>query len=512
MAASARRRAVAPRRPRRGARGGGWRSLLRAVLPLAVVLLCVRVVLKGGRLVGQWRTPKSTGAAPAVSRAGVPPLRTPPSPLLPQVGLASSPAATTAGAAATSKAEPPPPAVPVVVAVDPTAAAAPRCAAAATCGAPAGEQPSTADVEATTAVLLFTHSRADYLETALASVAATHPRRHGALPLFVSQDAQGEGDLDTYANVTAVLTSFGFTAAAANITYTHWAHTSPYPHDVNTSDYWFLNVVAYRKITRHYGYALRRLFTEHPTFQRVIILEDDMRLAPDAFDYWVATAPLLDADPTLYCVSGWNDNGKAALSGDTAALHRTDWFPGLGWTLTRSLYEELAPKWPTLFWDDWMRHPDQRRGRHCIRPEVSRVANFGEAGASSSYDYKAHISQVVTAEERVDWAAMDFAYLDPDAYAAAFWGRLRAATLWRYTNYLRSKVAPGDVAVRFPPGNIDPVAKRVGAMADHRHGVWRTSYGGVVVVPWGGRGRWAFLVPRNWEEVLPPDVQLQEPT
>mgnify|MGYP003854062155 CR=1 FL=1 len=31
-------------------------------------------------------------------------------------------------------------------------------------------------------------------------------------------------------------------------------------------------------------------------------------------------------------------------------------------------------------------------------------------------------------------------------------------------------------------------------------------------VPWGGEGRWAFLVPRNWQEVLPPDVQLQEPT
>jgi len=369
-----------------------------------------------------------------------------------------------------------------------------------------------AHIEATTAVLLFTHSRADYLTRSLSSVAAVHPHRAGALPLFVSQDAQGEGDLDTYANVTAVLTAFEATAAAANITYTHWAHTSPYPADVDPSDYWFLNVVAYRKITRHYEYALRRLFGEHPSFERVIILEDDMELAPDAFDYWVATAPLLDADPTLYCVSGWNDNGKSSLGGDPAALHRTDWFPGLGWTLTRRLYEELAPKWPKLFWDDWMRHPDQRRGRHAIRPEVSRVANFGEAGASASFDYKAHISKVVTATEGVEWAAADFAYLAPDVYAAAFWARLRAATLWRYTNYLRSRTADGDVAVRFPPGNIEPVAKRVGAMSDHRHGVWRTSYGGVVVVPWGGEGRWAFLVPRNWQEVLPPDVQLQEPT
>lgn len=76
----------------------------------------------------------------------------------------------------------------------------------------------------------------------------------------------GEGGLDTYANVTAALPTLGRTAAASNITftYTHWVHTSPYPHDLNTSDYWFLHVVACRKITRHYGYALRRLFTEHP--------------------------------------------------------------------------------------------------------------------------------------------------------------------------------------------------------------------------------------------------------
>jgi len=459
--------------------------VLRLLLPIAVAVLVVRIAVKGGRLLGYWRgkTAAPVTAAEAVASAST--LPPSPAPALSIDAMRSDVSDSALSNVGDSS------------------------------SAVGGGHPPLgrlAHIEATTAVLLFTHSRADYLTRSLSSVAAVHPHRAGALPLFVSQDAQGEGDLDTYANVTAVVTAFEATAAAANITYTHWAHTSPYLADVDPSDYWFLNVVAYRKITRHYEYALRRLFGEHPSFERVIILEDDMELAPDAFDYWVATAPLLDADPTLYCVSGWNDNGKPSLGGDPAALHRTDWFPGLGWTLTRRLYGELAPKWPKLFWDDWMRHPDQRRGRHAIRPEVSRVANFGEAGASASFDYKAHISKVVTATEGVAWAAADFAYLAPDVYAAAFWARLRAATLWRYTNYLRSRTADGDVAVRFPPGNIEPVAKRVGAMSDHRHGVWRTSYGGVVVVPWGGEGRWAFLVPRNWQEVLPPDVQLQEPT
>jgi len=47
-------------------------------------------------------------------------------------------------------------------------------------------------------------------------------------------------------------------------------------------------------------------------------------------------------------VSAWNDNGKAGLVDESAPflLYRTDFFPGLGWMLTRDLWLELAPKWP----------------------------------------------------------------------------------------------------------------------------------------------------------------------
>jgi alpha-1,3-mannosyl-glycoprotein beta-1,2-N-acetylglucosaminyltransferase len=36
------------------------------------------------------------------------------------------------------------------------------------------------------------------------------------------------------------------------------------------------------------------------------------------------------------------------------------------------MWEEIGPKWPEAFWDDWLREPPQRRGRHCLRPEISR--------------------------------------------------------------------------------------------------------------------------------------------
>ena len=52
--------------------------------------------------------------------------------------------------------------------------------------------------------------------------------------------------------------------------------------------------------------------------------------------------------------------------------------------LTQTLWKELGPSWPGAYWDDWLRHPNQRKNRACIRPEVSRSYTFGEKGTSNS--------------------------------------------------------------------------------------------------------------------------------
>ena len=93
-------------------------------------------------------------------------------------------------------------------------------------------------------------------------------------------------------------------------------------------------------------------------------------------------------------MSAWNDNGQSdhvsdarwsdRLSSPAERLYRSDFFPGLGWMLTRSLWEELRGQWPAAYWDDWLRHPDRRKGRACIRPEVCRSFTFGKMGTSNS--------------------------------------------------------------------------------------------------------------------------------
>ena len=48
-------------------------------------------------------------------------------------------------------------------------------------------------------------------------------------------------------------------------------------------------------------------------FQSVIMTEDDLTISVDFFDYFDAMHNVLIKDPTLFCVSAWNDNGKKEL-------------------------------------------------------------------------------------------------------------------------------------------------------------------------------------------------------
>ena len=89
----------------------------------------------------------------------------------------------------------------------------------------------------------------------------------------------------------------------------------------------------------------------------------------------------MDTDPSVYCISAWNDIGQKKFVQDPTEFRRTSYFPGLGWMLRRELWvEELSAKWPLAFWDDWMRDDGQRKGRDCIYPEVARSYTFGIEG------------------------------------------------------------------------------------------------------------------------------------
>ncbi|KAF9603681.1 hypothetical protein IFM89_037444 [Coptis chinensis] len=179
------------------------------------------------------------------------------------------------------------------------------------------------------AVVVMACSRPDYLERTIDSILKYQLSVASKFPLFVSQDGADE-------NVKKKALSYNQLTYMQHLDFGQ-VHTER-PGEL----------IAYYKIASHYKWALDELFYKH-NFARVIILEDDMEISVDFFDYFEAAATLLEKDKTIMAVSSWNDNGQKQFVHDANSLYRSDFFPGLGWMLTKSTWDELSPKWPRAY-------------------------------------------------------------------------------------------------------------------------------------------------------------------
>ncbi|KAK6620244.1 hypothetical protein RUM44_006645 [Polyplax serrata] len=257
----------------------------------------------------------------------------------------------------------------------------------------------------------------------------------------------------------------------------------------------------YFKIARHYGWALNQTFFNFK-FDTAIIVEDDLTIAPDFFEYFLGTYWLLKKDPTLWCVSAWNDNGKSGLIDESQAdlLHRTDFFPGLGWMLTSSVWAELSVKWPKSYWDDWIRKPEQRKDRACIRPELPRTKTFGKIGVSNGMFYEKHLKFIKLNNRFVNFTKLNLSYLLKDNYDVAFVKDVYTSTVVSYQELKNGSIVTNG-SVRIPYLTKDQykkTAKYIGLMDDFRSGVPRTAYRGVVTFSY--KGRRVYLAPHsNWK-------------
>uniref|UniRef100_A0AAF5PZ21 Alpha-1,3-mannosyl-glycoprotein 2-beta-N-acetylglucosaminyltransferase n=2 Tax=Wuchereria bancrofti TaxID=6293 RepID=A0AAF5PZ21_WUCBA len=263
----------------------------------------------------------------------------------------------------------------------------------------------------------------------------------------------------------------------------------------------------YYRIARHYHFALNYVFSILG-YQSAIITEDDLLLAPDFLEYMLANKNLLFEDPTIWCISAWNDNGKKELIvKNNSLLHRTDFFPGLGWMLTSQLWEELKVKWPKTFWDDWMRDPTQRQGRACIRPEISRtgISLRGKKGVSKGLYYEKHLKHIVVNTDFYHFSQSDLSYLKKDYYDPAFRKIVLGAVPATLDEILRGRFSNGTILpenVRlFYVASVDfkAFAKRFGVMDDFRSGICRTCYHGVVSFRYGQHR--VFLTPKEIQNI-----------
>lgn len=222
-----------------------------------------------------------------------------------------------------------------------------------------------------------------------------------------------------------------------------------------------------------------------------------LQVAPDFFAYFRALLPLLKSDPSLWCVSAWNDNGRDGYVDPAKAdlLYRTDFFPGLGWMLLKEVWEELEPKWPAAFWDDWMREPAQRRNRACIRPEISRTLTFGRQGVSLGQFFDKYLRYIKLNTEIVPFTKLDLSYLKEDTYRIAFEKEVYGAPLVTYEDVTQGRLkGPGPFRLQYSSkDSFKLLAKNLGVMEDLKSGVPRTGYRGVV--SFFSKGRRIYLAP-----------------
>lgn len=173
------------------------------------------------------------------------------------------------------------------------------------------------------AVLLFCYNRPHYLHSTLASLATLHGLEQ--VSLIISQD----GDDGPTARVIqqALAANFTKTSCKSSLNWQRQriAEISP-------------DQAGHAWLTQHYRWGIDTLFEHSDKYTHVVIIEDDMVFSPDFLLYFFKMAPLLDSDPTLWCISSWNDN---AFTNNTdwnpKRVFRTTFFPGLGWMMSRSI-------------------------------------------------------------------------------------------------------------------------------------------------------------------------------
>ena len=253
-------------------------------------------------------------------------------------------------------------------------------------------------------------------------------------------------------------------------------------------------VPGYYYLTEHYRAAFTYLFDEL-AYQNLIVIEDDLEVSKDFFTYFEDTFPLLEQDSTIWSISAFNDNGFPKIAYNPAKLYRSDFFPGLGWLLTKNLWDELKSNWPTSHWDEWMRNPEQRKGRVTIRPEVSRSSTFGKKGVSNGQYYKKYLRRIKLNTTPVRFSESDIKLYIKDNYDRDL-KRCLAKAVRVEPNEI-PKTSTHDLFIEYDsPENFSILANKFGIMPDFWSDVPRTGYQGVVSFRYKDNN--LYLCPNNY--------------
>jgi len=343
-------------------------------------------------------------------------------------------------------------------------------------------------------LLIFTCERANYLSKTLDNVYSSISRQcKFGCPIIVSEDGEHE-------EIRKTVLSYKEKFEAIGIPLVHIHHKLQNQLGIRRPS---KPTSAYVALARHYDWALSQVFdgkAGDSSFSlpfRVVILEEDIQVAPDFFSYMESTSSQLDKDSTLYAVSAFNDNGHVE-NGDPKRLLRSDFFPGLGWMMTRDFWkDELQSRWaPDGYWDDWLRDPKQRKGRQVIRPEVSRTYHFGSKGGTSGNQFGSILERVKLNERPIRWEMEDLSYLEYSVYKKQYTELVTSSKLVNTLDEAEQISKTGNVRIEYDNfSHFHELAEKIGIMDDEKAMVPRTAYQGIVEKRQGSN--LLFLTPKG---------------
>ncbi|XP_037787541.1 protein O-linked-mannose beta-1,2-N-acetylglucosaminyltransferase 1-like [Penaeus monodon] len=185
------------------------------------------------------------------------------------------------------------------------------------------------------------------------------------------------------------------------------------------------------RINEHIKFSIFHAFRSFPKADKIIVLEDDLILSPDFIKYFHQTAPLLDADDSIFCINAYNYNSFPPTAVDTSRLYREHTLPAYGWMVTRRWSMEVLPHWPTVHYDvdwDWYIREMEMRGRIIITPQVSRTKHDGNGGVHvGGFEQATYMDR--RAFNTDPNAVVDISYLTHDAHEAFLEKEFATATV-----------------------------------------------------------------------------------
>jgi GNT-I family len=154
-----------------------------------------------------------------------------------------------------------------------------------------------------TVLLIVCSDRPDYLKTTLDLVVKHHPKK--SVPIVVSEDGTSDRVGEVIRSAQALFRSQG-----SSVSFVHLHHPQGSPQDMQNG---------YFRLAYHFKWALTEVFSGNALrsqgqggqlsagagagagagVKRVIILEEDLKIAPDFFEFFAAVANQVDTDETL---------------------------------------------------------------------------------------------------------------------------------------------------------------------------------------------------------------------